>query len=87
MNKGSGVSEREWSQELQKFTIFSLTSGNFLSNPKLDGVCFKHMDGRFGYIKTDDAVIEKYHMHIIGEDTIIEYSDAISVVTNGWAID
>ncbi|MCR1347045.1 hypothetical protein NRY68_14895 [Acidithiobacillus ferrooxidans] len=79
--------DREWSQESRNFTLASLRSGNFVPNAELDGVIFKNVDGRFGYIKTDDAVLEKYCMRIIGEDTLIEYPDAESVVANGWVID
>lgn len=76
-----------WSNELCEFTKKSLHSGNFVPNPDLDGIVFKNIDGRFGYIKTDDAVLEKYRMRFIGEETLIEYPDPESVVANGWVID
>jgi len=81
------VVHKTWSDALINFTKQSLDNGDFVPNPELDGVVFKNVDGRFGYIKTEDAILAKYRMRIIGEETLIDYPDAESIVASGWAID
>lgn len=79
--------KKAWSDDLINFTKRSPGNLAFVSNPKLEGVVFKNIDGRFGHIKTADAFGAKYLMHIIGEETLMDYPDAESLVASGWVID
>lgn len=81
------MSEKQWSKELQQYTLELLDRATFGVNPLTQEVCFKHINGEYGFVEARHAIDERYIMHVRGSGEIIEFPNAISLVQAGWALD
>lgn len=80
------MSDKQWSEELQQYTRELLDKGTFGINPLTCEVCFKHINGQYGFIDARDASDERYHMHVRESEEIISFPDSSSLVQAGWAV-
>jgi hypothetical protein len=79
--------DKQWSKELQQYTLELLDRATFGVNPLTQEVCFKHINGGYGFVEARHAIDERYIMHVRGSDQIVEFPDSISLVRAGWALD
>ncbi len=81
------MNNKQWSEELIRLThdtIYNMNIASFYHNNR----CYlKNIDGRFGYIKLEDAMNEDYTVYI-DPDEVSEQFETINDLTEaGWAVD
>lgn len=75
-----------WSDELIARTIELCTDKTFsLGNP--DGVCFKSWSDQYGFVRYEDALKDRWLVHIRETDQTVEYDTIDQLVGDGWVLD
>ena len=76
---------RQWSSALKGQIQEALDALSFASR---DGkVWLKHLNGKFGYINSGDAVRAHYAIHTPGGDALATPGSASELLDAGWVLD
>ncbi len=80
-----------WSENLIETTrniLYDMPAESFSSN---GGCChLKNIDGRFGFIKFEDAINDNYTIHVSdpeNREKIENYDSINTLIGAGWAVD
>lgn len=85
------MSERKsWSEDLKSITedvLYNMPVESFAANT--EGCRMKHISRKYGYITLQDALSNKYNIHVENNNgiTIEEYSSINDLLENGWVVD
>jgi len=74
-----------WSDTAINNTIKALNEIDIY--PSVNKLCFKHIDGNYGYIKDDHFLENKYALHTHDNELIGIFLTAKSLVDAGWVLD
>lgn len=83
---------QQWSDELQGITRTTLADMPMASFVREEGCRVKHLDGRYGAIRLEDAIEGNYTIHVDSDNkSEKEYPEKFAaiddLITAGWAVD